>query len=130
MNGKHNCFGWDVAMCKCMILSETICKKREDCPFFKTPHQAKEEAQNTEKRLEAIRRGDITPAFVFPPTEVPKRVRDQSEYRENRKERLRAEGRCMACGKINDHPGKYYCSACYARKKALEKAKEALLYEE
>jgi hypothetical protein len=47
-----------------------------------------------------------------------------------RVERLKAEGRCIRCGKVNDRPRRTACRACAARveenrKKAEDKRKES-----
>ena len=59
--------------------------------------------------------------------EYREQTRDRSEYQAERRARLLAEGRCVTCGQKNDRSGKIYCSACYERKKVLEKAKEMFI---
>ena len=53
--------------------------------------------------------------------------RDRRDYQIERAEKLREEGRCPVCGKPTDRPDKFQCSACYERKRALQKAKRAIL---
>lgn len=48
--------------------------------------------------------------------------RDRGNYQVERAAKLRAEGKCPVCGKPTDRPDKFQCSACYERKRALEKA--------
>ena len=129
MNGKRGCFGWDVAMCRCSILSETICKKQEYCPFFKTPKEVEESNERTKRRLLAIESGELTPYRPSGlPTPAPTPKRDRSDYNAARTEKLRSEGKCVICGKLTDRPNRYCCSACYQRKMAQRKAREKFLY--
>lgn len=53
--------------------------------------------------------------------------RERGNYQVERAAKLRAEGKCPVCGKPTDRPDKFQCSACYERKRALERAKRAIL---
>lgn len=62
-----------------------------------------------------------------PPPPQPAKKRERGNYGAERATKLRADGKCPICGKPTDRPDKYCCSACYARKKTLEKARNEFL---
>lgn len=133
---KRDCFAWHND--GCIALSEILCNRRK-CPFYKTNEQAESERKKCEQRLSKVAAGN---ADKLPPTiagalasvgERPKqsytykRERDRGSYMSDRIARLKAEGKCPVCGLTTDRPGKWYCSACWERKKALEKARSEII---
>ena len=79
------------------------------------------------ERKQKIRNGEyprLRPPMVTKKKEPQKRER--GGYGSERRAKLRAEGKCTICGKENDRPDKWCCSACYARKRELQKARDAM----
>lgn len=102
--------------------AERVCEKGRRCGWrIDTETDRKRRIrEHGHKRIEAKGK-ESKPSDCREPT------RDRSEYQAVRRARLLAEGKCVTCGQKNDRSGKIYCSACYERKKVLEKAKEKFL---
>lgn len=54
---KTNCFGFDVFMCKCRVLTEMVCKNA-NCPFFKTHQQFADDAVKAALLFEKRKKGE------------------------------------------------------------------------
>lgn len=50
---KKDCFGYRVG--KCTVLTEMVCAKKDDCPFYKTHEQFEEDAERARIKVENMR---------------------------------------------------------------------------
>lgn len=48
---KKECFAWMPTNNRCGVLTETICKNKEVCNFYKTKQQFKEDLAKAERRV-------------------------------------------------------------------------------
>jgi hypothetical protein len=49
---KYDCFGMKEN--KCSVLTETICEKSNECPFYKTKEQFKKDARAAERQNKGV----------------------------------------------------------------------------